>query len=165
MFWRYLILLYTTFHVFQVVSFWVMTLCRVKTEAAWPSKMLLVSYHITAQCHNAEDHNWTLHCCENLKSFHVLSFLVLSYIIWELFFFYPLVVVWSFWLLPSYVVWGDLVLGWECQYSGIPFISEGKVMTNMVTGRGSTLWHCLWTMVRACYSPIQEFLTGWRRHA
>jgi len=35
-------------------------------EAARSSKML-VSYHITTQFHNPEDHELNLHCCENLK--------------------------------------------------------------------------------------------------
>jgi len=30
----------------------------------------LVSYNVTAWCHNSEDYNLNLHCHENLKSYH-----------------------------------------------------------------------------------------------
>jgi len=39
---------------------------EVELEAARTSEM--VSYHITAHCHNLEDHSMNLHCCENLMS-------------------------------------------------------------------------------------------------
>jgi hypothetical protein len=38
-----------------------------KMEAAQISEML-VSYHSTTQCHNPEELDMNLHCCENLKS-------------------------------------------------------------------------------------------------
>jgi len=43
-------------------------------EALWYSKML-VSYHITVQHHNSEDHKMNLHHCKNLKcALYLLQF-------------------------------------------------------------------------------------------
>jgi hypothetical protein len=77
---------------FQVMFFWVMTLCRdvvgyqhfrgpcyllhftLKMEGPWPSK-ILVFYHIITLSHNPEDHSLNFHCHENLKShFQILLF-------------------------------------------------------------------------------------------
>jgi hypothetical protein len=49
----------------QVVVFWV------ATPAAWSSKMM-ISYHITMQCHNSYVYDLNLHCHENHKS-HTLK--------------------------------------------------------------------------------------------
>jgi len=38
-----------------------------------------VSYYITTQCHNLEDHNLYLHCCENPKP-HKISIWTQNYI-------------------------------------------------------------------------------------
>jgi formate-dependent nitrite reductase cytochrome c552 subunit len=46
----------------QGLVFWIMTLCSdVMMEEAWPTEML-VSYHITKQCHNPEDHDLKQRC-------------------------------------------------------------------------------------------------------
>jgi hypothetical protein len=39
-------------------------------EAAWPSERLVS--HVTAQCHNIDNHNLHFHHCQNLKS-HIKS--------------------------------------------------------------------------------------------
>jgi hypothetical protein len=38
----------------------------VKIEAAWPCEVLVSNYHITWH-NNPEDHEFCLHCCENLE--------------------------------------------------------------------------------------------------
>lgn len=58
----------------QTVVFWV-----VKGDTEWPSLccledsvLVLPGYQLATQCHIQEDHNLSIHCCRNLKSYTTL---------------------------------------------------------------------------------------------